>query len=417
MTKHLAVFAAYALLRLSPPIAHAADDGIAAAWVQLGPGGVNEARVAISGEKCPRVMVDGTEPAMHERAGADGNFRVRLCVLALPKGARQASVLGRDLPLFIAPAKRIVVIGDTGCRIKGSAVQACNDPAKWPFATVAREAAKLNPDLVIHVGDYLYREQPCPAEDTQCAGTPSGDNWPTWSADFFTPAAPLLATAPWVIVRGNHESCDRAGAGWLRLLGPLSLAATTRCTDHVAPYVVPFGPANVVVMDDSDAPDLYSDAALVPEHAADFASLKKLARAPEWLTMHRPLWGAVTGPFGITMGGNRTMIAALKDEHALDPVELMLSGHIHSFEALNYDKGPPQIIAGNGGDKLDAVPADLSRANLSGRSVKEGLSLPGFGFLLMTREAAGWTIDLFRVDGTRERQCHFAHRHIDCGKP
>src|ERR1043165_1654465 len=180
--------------------------------------------------------------------------------------------------------------------------------------------------------------------------------------------------------RSQQPQPARAGAGWLRLLGPLSLAATTRCTDHVAPYVVPFGPANVVVMDDSDAPDLYSDAALVPEHAADFASLKKLARAPEWLTMHRPLWGAVTGPFGITMAGHRTMIAALKDEHALDPVELMLSGHIHSFEALNYDKGPPQIIAGNGGDKLDAVPADLSRANLTGRSVKEGRSLPGLRF-------------------------------------
>jgi hypothetical protein len=170
-------------------------------------------------------------------------------------------------------------------------------------------------------------------------------------------------------------------------------------------------------MDDSAAPDLYSDAALIPGYEADFKSLAKLARAPEWLAMHRPLWGAVTGPLGITMGGNRTTIAALKDERALDPIELMLSGHIHSFEALNYDKGPPQIIAGNGGDKLDTVPADLSRANLSGRSVKEGLSLPGFGFLLLTHAGTEWVVDLYRVDGTRARQCHFSHRHVDCGKP
>src|SRR4051812_32529968 len=104
MTKQLAVFAvcAFAML-LSVPIAHAADDGVAAAWVQLGPGGVNEARVAITGEKCPRVMVDGAEAAMNARARADASFPIRLCVLALPKRARQASVLGRDLPLFIAP--------------------------------------------------------------------------------------------------------------------------------------------------------------------------------------------------------------------------------------------------------------------------------------------------------------------------
>src|SRR5881394_2853654 len=103
MTKRLAVVAGFAFaMLLSAAIAHAADDGIAAAWVQLGPGGVNEARVAITGDRCPRVMVDGAEAAMHERAGADASFRVRLCVLGLPRRARQASVLGRDLPLFIA---------------------------------------------------------------------------------------------------------------------------------------------------------------------------------------------------------------------------------------------------------------------------------------------------------------------------
>ena len=28
------------------------------------------------------------------------------------------------------------------------------------------------------------------------------------------PAAELLATAPWVVARGNHELCSRAGLGW-----------------------------------------------------------------------------------------------------------------------------------------------------------------------------------------------------------
>ena len=109
------------------------------------------------------------------------------------------SVLGAECCNAEADAQRILVLGDTGCRIKGETVQACNDPAQWPFPQVAAQAAKLKPDLVIHVGDYLYREFGCPAGDARCAGSPSGDNWTTWAADFFTPGKVASRAAPWVI--------------------------------------------------------------------------------------------------------------------------------------------------------------------------------------------------------------------------
>ena len=79
-----------------------------------------------------------------------------------------------------------------------------------PFAALATAAAALKPDLVIHLGDYLYRETPCPASFAGCAGSPYGDNWAAWNADFFVPGAPLLAAAPWIVIRGNHEDCARA---------------------------------------------------------------------------------------------------------------------------------------------------------------------------------------------------------------
>ncbi len=108
--------------------------------------------------------------------------------------------------------------------MKGSLVQPCNDARQWPFAAIARKAADLKPDLVIHVGDYLYRGERVSGElMPDVRGTPFGDNWPEkkrWAADFFTPAQPLLAAAPWVFVRGNHEDCQRAGPGWTRLLAP-----------------------------------------------------------------------------------------------------------------------------------------------------------------------------------------------------
>ncbi|HEY4114798.1 MAG TPA: metallophosphoesterase, partial [Rhizomicrobium sp.] len=393
-----------------------AADGIVSRWVQVGPGGTAEARLVTAAPICPTLTIDHALAGMRERAAPDGAFNVRLCSATIPKAAKSASVAGEPFPLWKASPDRIVVIGDTGCRIKGSAVQDCNDAAKWPFPQIAREAAKLKPDLIIHVGDYLYRENACPAGDKGCAGTPSGDNWPTWNVDFFAPAAPLLAAAPWVIVRGNHEDCTRSGAGWLRLLGPLSFREGETCADHLAPYAVPLGPMSLIVMDDASAPDTYSDSSLIPAYANDFASLATLAHGPEWVAIHRPIWGAVSGPLGITMGGNRTMIEALKDPHDLDAVNLMLAGHIHTFEALNYADGPPQIIAGNGGDNLDSAPADLSGVNLAGKLVKEGISLPGFGILLMTRDGAAWNLDEYRADGAVARHCRFAARHLDCGK-
>jgi hypothetical protein len=410
-------FALLALLALSPSFAQAE---VISQWVQLTPGGA-EARIVTTSPNCADIGIGGTTIRMQLRGAPDTNFPVRLCSAAVPADtALQLATEGgsRQLPSAPSAPQRIMVFGDTGCRIKDQAVQACNDPKAWPFAAIAAEAAALKPDLVIHVGDYLYRESPCPAGNAGCAGSPYGDNWPTWDADFFTPAAPLLRAAPFVFLRGNHEDCTRAGLGWLRLLGPLAFDSAAPCIAHLQPYSVPLGAMNLVAMDDANAPDTTIESDLLPDYRADFAALATVAKPPVWLAMHRPIWGAVSGPAGVAVGGNRTMIAALPGPNALDGVALMLAGHIHTFEAINYaGTAPPQLIAGFGGDNLDTTPADLSGVNLSGQAVKDGLSLPGFGFLLMTREADGWRIDVHAVDGTIEEVCHFADRRLDCAKP
>jgi hypothetical protein len=84
------------------------------------------------------------------------------------------------------------------------------------FPRFAGQAARTRPDLMIHLGDYLYRESPCQPGDNRCTGTPWGDNWATWNADFFEPAAPLLHHTVWLMARGNHEECGRAGNGFTR---------------------------------------------------------------------------------------------------------------------------------------------------------------------------------------------------------
>lgn len=408
------------LLFLFPAAVQAQDTGVLSQWVQLSPGGGSEARIVTSATTCPALTVDGASLVTTERAAPSTYFPVRLCSAQIPFSAKSAMLNGVALPLFHLYPKRIMVFGDTGCRVKGAAIQDCSDPKAWPFAMIAAHAAKMKPDLVIHVGDYLYREAPCPEGNPKCAGSPYGDSWPAWAADFFTPAAPLLTTSPFVFVRGNHEDCQRAGLGWMRLLGPLAFDPAAGCAGHIPLYSVPLGDVNLAVMDNADAPDTTIDSDLRTEYEADFAKLAVMNTPPLWLAMHRPIWGAVTlTKLGITMsaGGNRTMIAALTDPHALDHVSLMLAGHIHTFEAMNYrGKLPAAIVAGFGGDALDTAPPDLSGVNLSGTTVKDGLSLGGFGFLMMVREHPGWRIDVYRVDGTVQEHCNFVQRHLQCEK-
>ncbi|HEY5337079.1 MAG TPA: metallophosphoesterase [Rhizomicrobium sp.] len=404
------------ILLLLPSLAQAGDPAPVAQWIQLAPGGGSEVRIVMNAASCPSVTVDGASVVTTERAASNANFAIHLCRAPIAAGAKTASLNGVALPLFHSMPKRIMVFGDTGCRIKGAVVQDCSSPTEWPFPVIAALAAKMKPDLVIHVGDYLYRESPCPAGNAKCAGTPYGDNWPAWAADFFTPAQPLLASSPWVFVRGNHEDCERSGLGWLRLLGPLPVNPVAGCTGHIPLYSVPLGDVNLAVMDDADAPDTSVDSDLRTEYEADFAALAKMNTPPLWLAMHRPIWGAIT-LFGMDVGGNRTLIAAFTDPHALDRVALMLSGHIHTFEALNYrPKLPPQLVAGFGGTDLDAAPADLAGINLSGTTVKDGLSLGGFGFLMMVRQKTGWQIDVYKVNGTVEERCQYANRRLDCKK-
>jgi predicted phosphodiesterase len=384
------------------------------AWVQSNAQGAFEARLATVAAQCPLLHTDKGDTAMTPRAAADANFPL-LCAASLPKDARIASIAGTPLPLPIAAPQRILVLGDTGCRIKGDILQACNDPAKWPFGQVAAAAARLKPDLIVHLGDYLYRESACPQGDAGCAGSPWGDNWITWQADFFTPAAPLLAAAPIILVRGNHEDCTRAGMGWQRLLS--SSASPAPCDAHQKLTMLDLGAMRLAIMDDATASDTEVTKPDVDVYAAEIKSLADIP-GPVWFVHHRPVWAAISGPLGIPVGGNKTLIAAAGDTLIPPSVELQLSGHIHTFEAINYTKGvPPQIVAGNGGDNLDITPRNLKGAFFqggSGVSVADGLSVGGFGFLLMTRQAEGWRVDRYDSAGNPEGSCRFVPGRLDC---
>jgi hypothetical protein len=447
-------------------------EAVRAVWTQYGPQGVLEARAVVGGRTCPDIAIDLKRQPMQLRASADNGF-LTVCSAPIPAETKQAALafrafdnkppeIGSDgaawkmwiekefgspiptypgdpaadeewrqrieaktnfdlvpLPGPVADPQRILIIGDGGCRSKGDKHQDCLKPETWPFAQVAAEAAKLKPDLVIHVGDYVSREQACPANVAVCQNQPFGDNWAAWDADVFTPLKPLLAVAPVVFTRGNHEDCKREGLGYLRLLAPQAFDPKAGCIPHLPPYAVPFARLNLVVSDDADAEDTSVVDAEVPVYRAEIANLAN-EKAPTWWVLHRPIWGLISGPLGIPAGGNQTILAVVQDKGIPAPVELMLSGHIHTFEAINYTPDPhvpPQILSGRGGDLMDPTPANLHGAIFQGSSgvhVKDGISVPEFGFSLMTRTDDGWRIDVYDGHGAIQRVCQFHNSRVDC---
>ena len=429
-------------------------DPLQAAWVVIGAQGEATARAITLAASCPVLMQDGVPGDMHVRAlsGTEpqrrisrsssamssdkpADFPVLTCEAVLKPGIVAASIAGKKLPVPSAAPLRILVLGDTGCRLKAESnyFQPCNDPAKWAFGAVARTAARFAPDLVIHVGDYQYRENPCPSGIGACAGSPWGFGWDTWQADFFSPAAPLLAAAPWVMVRGNHESCARAGQGWWRFLDPRTLLTGRDCNraeddmqgDFSAPYAVSVGGgAQLIVFDSSrtGAQPLAKNDPVYAIYREQFRQVDQLAAQADFSIFieHHPILGFAPEPGKsgavAVRPGNAALQSVLEDLHPdrlFDPrVQLLLAGHVHLFEAITFaGDHPMQLVTGNGGSSPDI---DLPEALPAGATPYVHASVAHFnstsrsGFTTMERVSATsteWTVKAWDQQGVLMTTC------------
>jgi hypothetical protein len=432
-----------------------------ASWVVLGEQGQAIARAITLDTVCPMLLQDGQAQRMQVRAmpttvaqrkttslphdSKPAAFPVLSCEAVLNPASKSVSVDQQVLSLPKSVVRRIVVIGDTGCRLQKSSdyFQDCNDAAKWAFPEVAKTAASFKPDLVIHVGDYHYRENACDARNSDCTGSPWGYGWDTWQADFFSPAAALLAAAPWVVVRGNHESCSRAGQGWWRFMDPRPLQAGRDCNreqddlmgDYSAPYTVPLGRggaelAQLIIFDSAKMP--YKALSKTdPAHAIYLAQLQEMGKVAaqadfNFFIDHHPILGL--GPLlrnaeGVKIfPGNaalQDLLQGLYGPQLFPPeVQATIGGHVHLFEAISFASGhPTQFVSGNGGSSLDQplpTPLPPDAKTFSGAKVAQFMNTNEVGFMTMERIDASWKIQAWNKNGKLLNTCLMQERKTSC---
>jgi hypothetical protein len=444
----------------------ASTSQVSAAWVELnGPNGgsngltgnvaiarvITEAVAPDGGANpCPMITINGGAPVqMNLRAGATTSipirsvntlpnkpalFPVSACEYQLPAGVTSAVVGGQSLPVPKANPTKIVIIGDTGCRLQnGNGTQSCNDPdpngtdTPYPFAAVAALAAAQNPDLVLHVGDYAYRDNACPAgAGYNCGGSPWGFGWDTWQADLFAPGAPLLAAAPWIMTRGNHEQCNRAGQGWYRFLDPNPYDTTgvhtcdNPANDAVAtggnwnnPFLVNINSSTQVVVFDTANAKPQSQSPSLPTgpgsmffntYQSELTTANTLINNSPlpfnlW-SNHHPILGYSTGATPATPipAFTNVMKATFPGTYFPPPINLALHGHTHDYQAIDFATGTmpadggtladgattfqpaATLVSGNAGDILDTpLPYPLVDAGVSSVNDPTAISVATIG--------------------------------------
>lgn len=178
--------------------------------------------------------------------------------IPIPKGKQTitgARFCNQTLPDITGSPAAIGALGDTGLRVKTVNDGQCSNPStrnifgvtafcspenrnkstmsgdfqslsEWPVQKLSEEMSNHKLDLVLHMGDFVYRQWLCPwrMAGDGCKAINNkgawGDSVVSWYYELFQPFEQLLAKAPWVMTRGNHEICSRAGTGWTLMLSP-----------------------------------------------------------------------------------------------------------------------------------------------------------------------------------------------------
>jgi hypothetical protein len=247
-----------------------------------------------------------------------------------------------------------------------------------------------------------------------------------------SPAEPLLAAAPWVVVRGNHETCKRAG----RAGGASSIRA--RCcraaTATIRPTTRPPTTASRTAYRWPPARSCWSPTRPIrrtsrcrrtirapgPTATITRASPSSRRRTPYNIALtHHPLLGfyprkEADGRVTLQPGnaGILSVWGPLSPTVLPANVQVLLSGHTHLWQQVSFSTPhASQFIVGFSGTDPDDVPIPARvppGAMPAPGAIAERISswVGGFGFMTMEQHSPGrWQVGVHDHTGKRVNYC------------
>lgn len=212
--------------------------------------------------------------------------------------------------------------------------------------------------------------------------------------------------------RGNHEECGRAGEVWFTFLDPNPPFSS--CQEFTPPYVVDIGTINLLMLDSSAAKDNSAPSDQVEVYKSQIPTLENASGDNAWFVTHHPFWG-IGESSGELFMINETLEAA-SDNVLSDAINLVISGHIHFFELLNFvEDRQPQLIVGMSGTEVDdLVTTPFQGLEIGGSTVNQGFNLNEFGFALLELIDGVWEMSIRDVAGSVLLECEIDGASATC---
>ena len=443
-----ALIAAYSL---AAPRSEVASGIVARAIL---PAGLDCPAIEVTNAQGRSWAVPMTERPRPERTGPAFE-PLLVCSASMPPGAQTASIAGQAIPAHMPRRiERLALLGDSGCRITSSQVQDCLDPSAWPLARISAAIAADDPDAIVFNGDFFYREAACPSADQSwcggspvpLAGMPFTDSAYGWLADVFIPMAPMLAAAPLVVTRGNHEACYRGGNGYFLYFdaladswntcapnvvdGVLTAAPTVPIPTHAIDLAVSAGRTlRLAIVDSAGGSDTEVDAyATIQRPAYEQAAALTARRAgrESWLLTHRPVYGYQTTELAVPGTAFNPWLSADQSAAAwglLGNYDMVFSSHLHQAMVVQLPDLPDQLILGNAGTLLDPVAGYPLPA--TGAPAGPGRAYPAptsawvqvrFGYAMATPQpdTGAWRMAMRDPDGKDFARCGLRSGSLYC---
>ena len=316
-------------------------------WSQVIPNNKLSVRAIVNDDKCPIAYIEGREVQMLDRYSSKDFEKV--CELLLERNTKSIQIDHKQIPTLPRKINKIAFIGDTGCRVNILFQQECNSIDSWPLKRNLDSIMLHEPDLIIHVGDYHYRQAKC--RNIQKCGNVYGYNTQAWYTDWFEPAKEISLRCPFLFVRGNHENCDRAYEGWFKYLDPYQYLSK-KCENFVPGWFFDTESLKFFIFDSSFGQDIFTTKDEINAFNEQFNELlENNLNKPTWFVTHRPLWRSPKKEV-LTLN-NHAQVEALANNFP-DNIASIVSGHIHIAQILLMKDLPDQITIGNGGALLHA---------------------------------------------------------------